>query len=305
MRKLTAIILGSLLCAPLAAAQQDYGAGSQAAPWLKLSNNARSTAMGEAGVALADDVNAASVNPAGLSQLNGQGLAFMHQAYIMDSAVEHLAYGLPVTKGLGLALSVDYLNFGTIEKTSVDSGSGLLVSDGSFNPNAMHVDAAAGYALGAFALGANLKYVSQKFESTGGSAFAADLGALWRQGEEGASLGLSVQNLGSQLDGANLPMGVRAGAAWRMALGTGKAAVAADAKIPSADTGASVFGGGVEYTGAELYALRAGYKAVGNGGAGGLTVGGGLRYGIAQLDYSFSAVGELGNAHQVSALVKF
>lgn len=292
------------LALPLAAAQENFGAGSQAAPWLKLSNNARTSAMGEAGVALADDVNAASVNPAGLTQLKGQQVAFMHHAYVLDSAIEHVAYGLQALDNLGVAFSFDYLNFGTIEKYSVN-GSNQLVADGSFNPNGMHFDAALGYGFGAFSVGANAKYVSQKFESTGGSAFAADLGALWRQGDEGASLGLSVQNLGSQLDGANLPLGVRAGAAYRLGLGNGQAALAADANVPSADSGASVFGGGLEYVGAELYALRAGYKAVGNGGAGGFTLGGGLRYSQAQLDYAFNSVGEIGNAHQVSALIKF
>lgn len=287
----------------LTAAQENYGAGAQAAPWLKLPNNARSAALGEAGVALADTVDAASQNPAGLAQLTGQQLSFMHNAYIMDSAMEHVAYGLKATENLGLAISLDYLNFGKIDKYLVDNNQ--LVAAGSFNPSGLHVDLGAGYGLGAFSLGVNAKMVSQTFEGSGGSAFGADLGALWKQGETGLSLGAALQNFGSQLDGANLPMGVRAGGAYRLGLGSGVAALAADLSVPSADTAASVFGAGLEFTGAELYALRAGYKAAGNGGAGGFTLGGGLRYNIAQLDYAFNSVGELGNAHQVSALIRF
>jgi hypothetical protein len=304
MTKFLALIAASTLALPLAAAQETFGAGSQAAPWLKLSNNARYSAMGEAGVALADDVNAAPLNPAGLAQLTTQEASFMHHAYVMDSAVEHIAYGLKAMDGLGLAVGFDYLNFGKIDKYTVGAGN-QLVADGSFNPSAMHADLGAGYGFGKFGVGLNAKFVSQSFDGTGGSAFGADLGALWRQGEQGLSLGLALQNVGSQLDGANLPMAVRAGAAYRLPLGSGTGALAGDFSLPSADAGASVFGGGVEYTGAELYSVRAGYKAAGNGGAGGLTLGAGIRYSVAQLDYAFNAVGELGNAHQVSALIKF
>lgn len=293
----------TFLALPLAAAQTDFAAGSQAAPWLKLPNNARSAAMGDAGVALADDVNAAAVNPAGLSQLQGQQLGFMHHAYIMDSAISHVAYGLNAAPGLGVAVSLDYLNFGSIEKYKVENNQ--LVADGSFSPSAMHLDLGAGYALGAASLGVNAKLVSQSFDGSGGSAFGADLGALWSQGEEGLSLGGAVQNLGSQLDGADLPLGYRVGAAYRLGLAGGTTALAADANIPGVDAGATAFSAGLEYVGAELYALRAGYKAVGNGGAGGLSLGGGLRYQAMQLDYAFNSVGELGNAHQVSALLRF
>lgn len=298
------LIVALTLAGPLAAAQENYGAGSQAAPWLKLPNNARSSALGEAGVALADDVNAASQNPVGLSQLKGQQLSFMHQAYVVDSAVEHAAYGLQAMDGLGLALSLDYLNFGTINKYSVNA-SNQLVAAGSFDPSAMHLDLGAGYALGAFSLGVNAKYVSQSFDGTGGSAVGADLGALWEQAETGLSLGASLQNFGSQLDGADLPLGARAGAAYRIGLDGGVAAVAADANVPVVDTAATVLSAGVEFTAAKLYAVRAGYKAAGNGGAGGFSVGAGLRYSVAQLDYAFSAVGELGDAQQVSALIQF
>lgn len=305
MRK---ILAASIVCLslPLAAAQENFGAGSQAAPWLKLSNNARSTAMGEAGVAVADDVNAASVNPAGLAQLKGQQVAFMHHAYVLDSAIEHVAYGLKPTENLGLSLSLDYLNFGKIDKYKVDSVTNQLVADGSFTPTGMHVDLGAGYAFGKVAAGLNAKMVSQSFDGSGSSAFGADLGALWRQGETGLSLGLALQNFGSQLDGANLPMSTRAGAAYRLAVSSSdKATLAADASVPSADAGATTFGAGLEYNGQDLYAVRAGYKMVGNGGASGFTLGGGLKVSIVDLDYAFNAVGALGNTHQVSALVKF
>lgn len=294
------------LALPLAAGQENFNAGSQAAPWLKLSNNARSTAMGEAGVALADDVNASDVNPAGLAQLQSQEVAFMHHAYVLDSAVEHVAYGLKPMENLGASISLDYLNFGKVDKYRVDTATNQLVSDGSFNPSGMHLDLGAGYSFGSVSAGLNAKWVSQSFDGSGSSTVGADLGVLWRQGETGLSLGLAEQNLGGQLDGANLPMSTRAGAAYRQAVGAkDMATLAADANIPSAQASATSFGAGLEYAGHDLYAVRAGYKLVGNGGASGFTVGGGVKVSIVNLDYAFNAVGDLGNTHQVSALLKF
>lgn len=292
------------LALPLAADQTNYGAGSQAAPWLKLSNNARMSALGNAGVAVADDVNAAGLNPAGLAAIKGQQVAFMHQVYVLDESMEHVAYGISAMKDLGLSLSLDYLNFGSIDKYKVVGNQ--MVSDGSFTPNAMHLDLGAGYALGSVALGVNAKYITQSFDGSGASTVGADLGARWSQGPTGLSLGLAVQDLGGQLSGSNLPLGTRAGLAYTLGLRQSDALTAAfDADIPSADTGASAFGGGVEYSAQKLYAVRAGYKAVGNNGASGLTFGAGAQISFLQIDYAYSAVGELGNTHQISALAKF
>jgi hypothetical protein len=307
MRSLSAfLVVSAFLAVPAMATQENFGAGSQAAPWLKLSNTARTTAMGEAGVAIADDVNAASVNPAGLSQLTGQEVAFMHHAYILDSAAEHLAYGLKLIENLGLSVSLDYLNFGSVNKYTVDTATNSLKEAGSFNPSGYHLDLGAGYAFGNLSAGLNLKMLGQTFESSGSSAFAADLGALWKN-EGGLSLGAALQNLGTTLDGSNLPMGLRAGAAYKIGLSapTDAVVLAADANMPSADAAATSFGAGVEYAAKDLYAIRAGYKMTGNGGAGGLTVGAGLSYKMARIDYAFSAVGDLGNSNQLSALLKF
>jgi hypothetical protein len=307
MRIVKTVALATLFAAgPLAAAQENFGAGSQAAPWLKLSNNARSTAMGEAGVAVADDVNALTLNPAGLSQLKGQEVAFMHHAYILDSSVEHIAYGLNLGGNLGAAVGLDYVNFGAIDKYSFNTATNQLEKTGSFTPNGYHLDAALGYAFGGLSVGLDAKLISETIFETAASGFAADLGALWKS-EGGLSLGAAVQNLGSQLNGSSLPMGVRAGAAYRLGLGDGKdgVTVAGDASVPSADTAASSFGAGLEYSARELYALRAGYKVAGNGGASGFTLGAGLAYSVFRLDYAFSAVGALGNSNQLSVLAKF
>jgi hypothetical protein len=304
------VFVGVILCfigclGSLSADQTNFSAASQAAPWLTLSSNARSSALGDASVALADGVNGAGFNPAGLSQLQGQEAAFQHRSYILDTSIEHVAYGLDIAPFFGLAASVDYINFGSVDKFSLDPSTNQLTSNGSFNPSAYHVDLGAGYALGSLSLGATAKFISESLDgSTAATAAAADLGALWRS-PMGLNLGLALLNLGSQLEGADLPLSGRAGAAWKLDLGGDSQVLtlAADVNVPWADDSASTFGGGVEYS-ISLYALRAGYKVVGNGGAAGLTLGAGLRFKAFQIDYAYSAIGELGNSNQLSALVR-
>lgn len=288
---------------------ETFAAGSAAAPWLKLPNSARSAAMGEAVVAVADDVNSLSVNPAGLSSLNGMQASLLHHAYVVDSSIEHAAFGMSLDAGSAMALGIDYLNFGSVDKYTVDAVTGALKANGTMNPTAMAVNAAYGRSLAGIGLGLNVKMVSQSLDgSSSSSAFGADLGALWhRSGKGGFSAGLALQNLGSQLEGASLPMNVKAGGSYTLGVSEGSNAMlfAVDANIPSADTGASSVSLGAEFAGGSLWALRGGYKVAGNGGAGGFCAGAGLSYSIATIDYAFVSQGVLGNSSEISLTFKF
>src|SRR6266481_5453903 len=115
-----AIFIAMIAVAPAATAET-FAAGCAAAPWIKLPNSARSAAMGEAVVAVADDVNSLSVNPAGLAGLNSMQASLLHHAYVVDSTIEHAAFGMSVGEKGGAALGIDFLNFGSVDKYKVDS----------------------------------------------------------------------------------------------------------------------------------------------------------------------------------------
>lgn len=306
MKKL--ILMASLALAPALFAET-FAAGSQAAPWLKLPNSARSAAMGEAVVAVGGDVNSISVNPAGLASLKGYEASLLHHAYVQDTSIEHLAFGMGMGDMGGAALSVDYLNFGPVDRYTVDPTTNSLQAAGSFTPSGMAVNAGYGKAIGPISAGINLKMVSQSLDgSSSSSAFGADFGAFWRQDpKEGLALGLAAQNFGSQLDGASLPGNFKLGAAYMLGLreGADDLLFAADVNAPTADTGASTVSLGAEYAGGSLYAVRGGYKIAGNGGAGGFSAGAGLKYSIAAIDYAFVNQGVLGNSNEVSLTFKF
>ena len=58
-------------------------AGSTSAAFLRLGAGARASAMGESGVALADDAGATFWNPAGLLQFNEYGVHFTHSEWLV------------------------------------------------------------------------------------------------------------------------------------------------------------------------------------------------------------------------------
>jgi tetratricopeptide (TPR) repeat protein len=68
--------------------------------------------------------------------------------------------------------------------------------------------------------------------------------------------------------------------------------------------GARVFGFGFEMAALKFLFLRAGYTTFGDLGSG-LRIGGGLRFNILQVDYSFSGGGDFGNAHRIGIVLHF
>jgi hypothetical protein len=301
----------ALACLALLAATSHLRAdlASTSASWLLLPSDPRSAAMAGAGVAVADDVNGLLSNPAGLPQLQGQQASFMHNSWMQGIASEHLAYGLalPGLGQAGAAVSFDYLNFGSINKYTVNNGT--LAANGSFSPSAYHFDLAYGQQFGPLSGGVNLKYLGQSVDTDSSASFGADLGALWKPGLAGLSLGLALQNLGAQLDGANLPTDIKAGSAWATSAGEGnKLTLAADLTFPAADSGSTSFGVGGEFWYQGLIAGRAGYKAAKTGtldGLSGLTLGLGFKYRFAELDYALVTEGDLGASNLFSVLVSF
>ncbi len=303
-------VLAGLVLAAGLRAQTNNGLAGVAAPWLKFPSDPRSAAMGNAFVAVADDVNAAQINPAGLSQLTGQQASFMHNAWFQGIADEQVTYGLPL-KALGqagLAAGVDFINFGSIERYTVNANN-TLTDAGSFNPSAYHVDLAYGQAWGSLAAGANLKVLGQSLDSDNSSSFGLDLGSLWKPDLAGMSFGLAVQNLGAQLDGSNLPTNLKLGGAWAGRAGAGnKLTLAADLDLPTADASSTSVGLGGEFWYQGLLAGRLGYVFANTGtltGITGLTAGVGLKYRWAEVDYALVTEGDLGTGNLISLLVGF
>ena len=176
--------------------------GTTGAAFLKIGVG-RSTAMGDAFVAIADDASASYFNPAGLARVNRQ-IALNHLDWIADVTHENLAIVLPLTNFGTLAFTVTALAMGQIEQTTIDNpytetredeGTGL-----SFGASDMAF--AVSYAriiTDKLSFGVTGKFVNQTIWDMSASAAGFDLGLFYNTGFKSLRIGAAVTNYGTQL----------------------------------------------------------------------------------------------------------
>ena len=99
---------------------------TSAVPFLLIAPNSRAGAMGEAGVALADDASALYWNPAGLAFQEGSEISISHANWLpafnlSDLFIDYVAYRrqMPELDGT-IGASITYLNLGTFNRTAND-----------------------------------------------------------------------------------------------------------------------------------------------------------------------------------------
>ncbi|MEW6515790.1 MAG: PorV/PorQ family protein [candidate division FCPU426 bacterium] len=309
----TWLILGTLVfcCGgTLWAEQVNFAAGETAAAYLNLPVNARQTGMAGAGVAVADDLGALTVNPAGLSRMQGAELQALHGFWVQDIFYDYLAFGQPVDAGTAVAASLAYFNFGSMDKYVMDA-IGNPVAQGTFTPYVYLLTAGVGQSvLPELGVGLNLKYLSQNIDTSSSTAFAVDLGAAYATDIKGLNVGLTLSNIGSELDGKSLPLDVNLGAAYQLALqglGQDQLNVTAEAAIPTMASDNYDVMLGAEYWYNRLLALRVGYQLdadAGLGGIEGLTAGLGFNYQMLSVQFGFTSLGVLGEVYQIGLGLK-
>ncbi|MEW6516802.1 MAG: PorV/PorQ family protein [candidate division FCPU426 bacterium] len=308
------LMLAATFCwvAAAGAAQTNFDIGKVGGSELKIGLGPRPVAMGEAFVAKADDLNAPSWNAAGLAQINGIQAGFMHNIYLEETSLEYLAFATQLMPGAGLGVNLMMLNFGKMDK--VNEVNGLPEVVGEFTP--LVYTATVGYGqwlLPSLAVGGAVKFISQNIDTETYSAFALDVGGLFKldaMGAPGFSAGLTVQNLGTTLGDASLPMNAKAGLAYLvpLSISTGDVwNVLVDVNLPFGDVNYTSANVGTEYWFNNVAAVRAGYKIKDTGELGGIT---GLTAGVGakvplgttelSLDYAMVSFGDLGLTHQIA-----
>ncbi len=340
-----------------------FAQGDAAVPFLLIAPGARQGGMGEAGVANPYDATAVYWNPAGLafqyedSSKDSKGeVSLMHVKWLPQFNFDDLFYDFLAARyyveDLGMfGMSLTYLNLGTNQAT--DENGNLLGNFESFE-----------YAItGSYAtklkenlsLGFNLKFIQSNLttdiiqvgsENRDGrsSAFAVDVGVLWRPAWEFVdnrlSLGANLSNFGPKMtyvDEAQadpLPTNLRLGLSYKvlddefnkitLVYDTNRLLVARDAE-GSDNVFEAVFYSawtqddflrrfthsiGAEYWYGDLIALRAGYfyEDVKYGDRKFLTFGGGLKYYIFGIDFGYISANDehpLADTMRFSFLVQF
>lgn len=220
-------------------------AGGSSVPFLRISPDARSSGMGETGVAIADDANAVYWNPGGLGFLDylTEGDEFTDPIpyrqvmlsfspwlpqFNADLFYSYGTYAQYIEDVGTIAVNLMFMNLGEFTRTT-QNGQVL----GTFNSNE--------FALGAYygttitddlGLGVGLKYIrsnltpaTETSQAGAGNSVAVDIGLMWKPldlwiFEDNLSAGLNLQNLGPKItyisESDPLPTNIRAGLAYRI-----------------------------------------------------------------------------------------
>ena len=292
--------LALLLCVRLRA--DAPGVGTTSANFLKLGSSARSEAMGEAYVALADDAGGIGYNPAGMLNLEESSIQATHTSWFGGVSYELLNLVQAINTGQAVGYGFSYIN---LPQQSVTQASGLNTGNvldsfrqiGSINPYDMRVNLAYAQQLGwGIKAGAVLNVLEQSVGNNAATGLGVDLGALMEPMDH-LEVGLSLQNLGPSVSlisqSFGLPMLVRLGLSYvikdRILLST-------EAGLPNDNN--FYAGLGAEFMLNEYLYLRGGYRydSIFNPYSAGL----GIKMPSAMLDIAWVPMGELGQTYRVS-----
>jgi len=312
--------------------------GTHAAAFLTIGVGARAQAMGNASVAIHYDATALYWNPAAITQVRGFNLVIDHTNWLADTRLDFVGLVLPIP-GVG-AFGLSVLSLQSVDSQPVRTilqpeGTGELYS-------AANLSLAATFSLALidrFSLGITGKYVQETLWNEKATAFAMDVGLIYRTRLPGLWLAASITNFGGDLqlsgrdlvrpydedpenysndrlnvalktDAFPLPLYFRFGIGMTLVnTSMNRLIVAADLLHPS-DNSESV-NLGAEYTLWNTLSLRGGYRSLfERDRIGGASFGvgfsrrlvGGLRFGF---DYSYADWGVLENTHRFSIVLGY
>jgi len=295
MKRLSIIILITFLMPALAMA------GGASASFLKLGSGARAIGMGNAFSAIANDINSITLNPAGLSNMRNKEMSATFANLFAGMQYGFIGWGMPISKlDATFALGVQYLNSGEIEQRNANR---QKVGNYANKDMAINMGYGRKFSNINLNLGINLKYITSQIEEERASAFAMDIGGIYKT-KHGMNLGLAVQNMGSGLkyiDKTNsLPLTLTVGAGYQIKTGT---LLVMDIKnsVYEKKTTISL---GMEYSILPMFNLRTGYLT----GNDLQSLSGGFGIAIAKdynLDYAFTPYGELGSTQRISLKARY
>lgn len=205
--------------------------------FLQVAPDSRSSAMGDAGVALSADANSNFWNPSKLAFIdNDFGVAMSYSPWLRnlvpDVSLSYLSFAHKLDDRNVFGASIRYFNMGTIQLTD-----NVQNSQGTFRPNEYSIDASLARKFGDnFSLGVTARFIHSDLSSvsfaTGegqgvkpANAFAADVSFFYKKpmeqfGTDGIlAIGANISNIGTKIKYSDsspsyfLPTNLKLGAA--------------------------------------------------------------------------------------------
>jgi len=177
--------------------------GSSAASELLIPMGARSIGMGGANLANVSGTEAIYWNPAGLASLGGAEASFTYMTYFADMNVSYATLGYTVEDMGTFGLSLQALDIGGIEVTTIDNpeGTGEVLSPDYITLGLTFSKMMTNRIL----FGVNTKLISERIGNMSASAVAWDFGLQYRS-DLNIDFGVTLKNIGTnlQFDGTGI-----------------------------------------------------------------------------------------------------
>jgi hypothetical protein len=321
------LVLGSLQAAgaqEAPAGDDDFNKGGRTGlQFLKIGLGARQTALGEAGIAAVQDVNAVFWNPANLRGVASFEASFSYNRWLADLNYVAGAVGAH-WEGIGVfALSVASLDYGDLQEALVTGPSNDTRTGATFSGSDLMAGLSYARAFtDRLSIGLTAKYVHESLWNHSVGTVAFDVGTLYDVGYRGIRLAMSVQNFAGSVrwlddsdreTGYDLPLVFRIGAATNLVgedaffnAGPAHRVVFSVEAINTNDFSERLHLGG-EYWFSDFLALRGGYRL--NYAEGNWSFGFGLNPAVSgvalRLDYAYVDYKFLNAPHRFTVTLAF
>ncbi|HET9952579.1 MAG TPA: PorV/PorQ family protein [Candidatus Eisenbacteria bacterium] len=309
-----AIAMFMVLLLPLHAegAQIFEKVGTLGGQSLKIGVGARAAAMGEAYVAIADDATAVYWNPAGIARLSGQSITLNHTAWPAEILFDQAAYVFNIKwipGMLGVNVRALTMSRDVVRTTYLPDGTGETFDAGEWAYGLSYARALTDK----FSAGLSVNYVQTGLDDVTGSSVTFDFGTLYDIGLLGAKIGMTIQNIGSDMtfidEQVKMPVFFRVGGSFNV-LQQGDSRLLTSAEFTHPPDNSEKLNLGAEYGFRDFFFLRGGYKM--NYDTEGFTGGFGVKFpltqsksSVARVDYAYSDLQYLSDVHRVSMNVSF
>ena len=291
-------------------------AGISTAQFLKIGVGGRATAMGDAFVAISNDVSALYWNPAGLTQFSENQIMFAHNQWVVDinhdfvGAVYHLddenTFGVSLT-----SLSMDEMKV-TTEYAPFGTGEYFGFSD---------LAIAISYSkkmTDQFSFGGTVRYIEESLDKLKMRGIMIDIGTYYWTGLGSTRFAVTVTNFGNNLapDGEVVLVGNRTNSDWQsfspptmFRIGFAlepyedeEHRVTTSIQLNHPNDNSENLSFGVEYVWNKMFFARGGYKI--NVDEQNYSFGAGVNVPVSianvSVDYAFANFSRLGSAHRFS-----
>ncbi len=171
--------------------------GTTAASFLEIGIGARGTSMGNAYVAVVNDVNSLYWNPGGLALMKKSEVSFVQTNWLAGIDFNNVSAAFPMGTLGTVGVALTSISVGEMDVTTVSQPDGT-----GEKFDATDFSATLGWGRSftdRFTFGANVKYIEERIWHMKASSVAVDLGTTFRSQFKDVKIGMSVSNFGSKM----------------------------------------------------------------------------------------------------------